>query len=85
MISDGVIPIAAETMATNADPSTLQTWLDDMFLPPDVLDWPLNVVVVRSGRRTILVDSGLGLEFAGFPRPGSWRCGSRPPAWSRHP
>ena len=30
-----------------------------MFLPPDVLDWPLNVVVVRSGGRTILVDAGL--------------------------
>jgi glyoxylase-like metal-dependent hydrolase (beta-lactamase superfamily II) len=34
-----------------------------MFLPPDVLDWPLNVVVVRSGGRTILIDAGLGVEF----------------------
>jgi hypothetical protein len=28
-----------------------------MFLPPDV--WPLNVVVVRGGDRTILIDAGL--------------------------
>src|SRR5262249_7056272 len=37
-------------------------WLDDMFLSPDMLDWPLNVVVVRSGGRTILVDAGLGAD-----------------------
>ena len=41
-----------------------------MFLPPDVLDWPLNVVVVRSGDRTVLVDAGLGAEFPDFPRAG---------------
>jgi glyoxylase-like metal-dependent hydrolase (beta-lactamase superfamily II) len=41
-----------------------------MFLPPDVLDWPLNVAVVRSGGRTILIDSGLGTEFPDFPRAG---------------
>src|SRR4029077_1520896 len=35
-------------------------WLDHMFLPPDMLDWPLNVVVVRSGGRTILIDAGIG-------------------------
>jgi glyoxylase-like metal-dependent hydrolase (beta-lactamase superfamily II) len=33
-----------------------------MFLPPDVLEWPLNVVVVRSGGRTILIDAGLGAD-----------------------
>jgi glyoxylase-like metal-dependent hydrolase (beta-lactamase superfamily II) len=57
-------------MATNADSAELTTWLDDMFLPRDVLDWPLNVVVVRSGGRTILVDSGLGVEFPDFPKAG---------------
>jgi glyoxylase-like metal-dependent hydrolase (beta-lactamase superfamily II) len=35
-----------------------------------VLEWPLNVVVVRSGERTILVDAGLGLEFPDFPTAG---------------
>lgn len=70
VISDGVLPITATTMATNAGSVELATWLDDMFLPPDVLDWPLNVAVVRSGDKTVLIDSGLGLEFPGFPRAG---------------
>lgn len=70
VISDGVLPITARTLATNAPPAALGGWLQDSFLPPDVLDWPLNVVVVRSGDRTILVDAGLGQEFPGFPRAG---------------
>jgi glyoxylase-like metal-dependent hydrolase (beta-lactamase superfamily II) len=70
VISDGVLPIPAPVMATNADSATLSTWLNDMFLPPDVLEWPLNVVVVRTGGRTILVDAGLGVEFPDFPRAG---------------
>ena len=70
VISDGVLPISAVTMATNAATADLSAWLRDMFLPPDTLDWPLNVAVVRSGDRTILIDSGLGTEFPGFPRAG---------------
>jgi hypothetical protein len=61
VISDGVLPIPAVTMATNADLADLAAWLDDMFLPPDVLEWPLNVVVVRSGDQTVLIDAGLGV------------------------
>src|SRR5262249_8743136 len=42
-----------------------------MFLPPDVLEWALNVVVVRSGGRTILIDAGLGADPAlNLPRAG---------------
>ncbi|KUI21025.1 MBL fold metallo-hydrolase [Mycobacterium lehmannii] len=70
VISDGVLPITARTMATNADPTEFGSWLDDRFLPRDVLAWPLNVVVVRTGGRTILVDAGLGVEFPDFPRAG---------------
>ncbi|GAA5166047.1 MBL fold metallo-hydrolase [Pseudonocardia eucalypti] len=70
VISDGVLPITAVTLATNAAPADLAAWLRDMFLPPEMLDWPLNVAVVRSGGRTILIDSGLGTEFPGFPRAG---------------
>ncbi|MHC9292992.1 MBL fold metallo-hydrolase [Mycobacterium sp. LTG2003] len=70
VISDGVLPITASTLATNADSSDLAAWLGHNFMPTDVVDWPLNVVVVRSGDRTILVDAGLGLEFPGFPRAG---------------
>ncbi|WP_024447440.1 MBL fold metallo-hydrolase [Mycolicibacterium iranicum] len=70
VISDGVLPITAKTMATNADTADFGNWLEDRFLPKDVLDWPLNVIVVRSGRRTILVDAGLGVEFPDFPGAG---------------
>jgi hypothetical protein len=39
VISDGVLPITAKTMATNADPTEYADWLDYRFLPRDVLDW----------------------------------------------
>lgn len=70
VISDGVLPIAGKTIAYNADSADPASWMNDQFLPPDVLDWPLNVIVVRSGGRTILVDAGLGLEFPDFPTAG---------------
>jgi glyoxylase-like metal-dependent hydrolase (beta-lactamase superfamily II) len=42
-----------------------------MFLPPDVFDWALNVVVVRSGGRTILIDAGIGADPGlNLPRAG---------------
>jgi glyoxylase-like metal-dependent hydrolase (beta-lactamase superfamily II) len=62
VVSDGILPITAPTLATNADPAVRATWLQDMFLPPETLDWPLNVVVARSGGRTILIDAGLGMD-----------------------
>src|SRR5262249_12232730 len=62
VVSDGVLPIPAKTLAHNVDPAVRTAWLDDMFLPPDMLDWPLNVVVVHSSDRTILIDAGLGAD-----------------------
>lgn len=70
VVSDGVLPLPTETMATNADPLIRAAWLEAMFLPPDAFDWPLNVLVVRTGSQTILVDAGLGGQFPGFPRAG---------------
>ena len=70
VISDGVLSLPTAMLATNADPAVRAAWLDDMFLPPDVLEWPLNVVVVRSGGRTVLIDSGVGSEFPDFPQVG---------------
>jgi glyoxylase-like metal-dependent hydrolase (beta-lactamase superfamily II) len=75
VVSDGVLTPPAESMATNADPAARGTWLDDMFLSRDAFDWALNEVVVRSGDLTILIDSGLGVEYPDFPRAG--QLGSR--------
>jgi glyoxylase-like metal-dependent hydrolase (beta-lactamase superfamily II) len=72
VVSDGVLPLPTATLATNADPAVRAAWLADMFLPPDAFDWPLNVLVVRSGDQTILVDAGLGGQFSGFPRAGQF-------------
>jgi glyoxylase-like metal-dependent hydrolase (beta-lactamase superfamily II) len=62
VVSDGVLPLPTQMLAYNADPTDRAAWLDDRFLPPDAFDWPLNVVVIRSGTQTILVDAGLGLD-----------------------
>lgn len=70
VVSDGVLPLPTATLATNADPSDLAAWLEHMFMPPDAFDWPLNVMVARSADQTILIDAGLGGQFAGFPRAG---------------
>jgi len=70
VVSDGVLPLPTETMATNVDPAVRAAWFKDMFVGPDMFDWALNVLVVRTGDKTILVDAGLGGQFPGFPRAG---------------
>jgi glyoxylase-like metal-dependent hydrolase (beta-lactamase superfamily II) len=70
VISDGVLLLPTETLATNADPAVRAAWFEHMCLPKDAFDWPLNVIVVRSAGRTILIDAGLGLEFPDFPKAG---------------
>ena len=62
VISDGVLPLPTAMLGHNADPALRAAWMRDQFLPPDAFDWPLNVVVVKSGKQTILVDAGLGLD-----------------------
>jgi hypothetical protein len=60
VVSDGVLSLPGAMLAHNADPAVRAAWLEDMFLPPDVLEWALNQVVVRRGGRTILIDAGIG-------------------------
>ena len=62
VISDGVLPIPARTLAHNIDAAVRTAWMEDMFLSPEMLDWPLNAVLVRSGGKTILIDAGLGAD-----------------------
>ena len=62
VVSDGVLPLPTTMLGHNAAPAVRAAWLNDMFLPQDAFDWALNVVVVRSGGRTILIDAGLGFD-----------------------
>jgi len=62
VISDGVLPIPSRTIAHNIEPAVRAAWLEHEFLSPEMLEWPLNVAVVRSGGRTILVDAGIGMD-----------------------
>src|SRR5262245_4401392 len=68
VVSDGVLSLPGAMLGHNVDPAVRAAWLEDMFLPPDVLEWALNAVVVRTGGRTILVDVGIGMEFPDLPR-----------------
>ena len=70
VISDGVLSLPGAMLGHNVDKTVREAWLEDMFLPPDVLEWALNVVLVRSGDRTILVDAGMGMEFPDLKRAG---------------
>jgi len=69
VVSDGVLTLPGAMLAHNAEPAVRAAWLKDNFLPPDAFDWALNVVVVRSGGRTILIDAGMGAESP-LPRAG---------------
>jgi glyoxylase-like metal-dependent hydrolase (beta-lactamase superfamily II) len=71
VVSDGVLSLPTKMLGHNVDQATRGSWLADMGLPPEMLDWPLNVVVVRSGGRTILIDAGLGMDpNLNLPRAG---------------
>ena len=62
VISDGVLPIPARTIAHNVEPAIRAAWLEHEFLSPELLEWPLNVAAVRSGGQTILIDAGIGMD-----------------------
>src|SRR5262252_4742273 len=70
VVSDGVLSLPGAMLGHNVDPAVRAAWLKVMFLPPDLLEWALNVVLVRSGGRTILIDAGMGMEFPDLPRSG---------------
>ncbi len=71
VVSDGVLPLPTTMLAHNADPVVRAAWLNDMFLPRDAFDWPLNAVLVRCDGQTILIDAGLGADpNLALPRAG---------------
>lgn len=70
LISDGVLPLPTSTMSTNVSESDRNEWFDGRFLQRDTFDWALNIALVRSGDRLILIDSGVGEGFEYFTRAG---------------
>jgi glyoxylase-like metal-dependent hydrolase (beta-lactamase superfamily II) len=71
VVSDGVLSLPGAMLGHNVDPAVRGAWLENNFLPPEVLEWALNVVVVKSGDRTILIDAGLGADpDLNLPRAG---------------
>jgi len=57
VVSDGVLSLPGRMLGHNIDPAVRAAWLEDMYLPTDMIEWALNAVVVRSGDRTILIDA----------------------------
>ncbi|MDR3098647.1 MAG: MBL fold metallo-hydrolase [Paraburkholderia sp.] len=70
LISDGVLPLPTTTMSTNVSEVDRNEWFDGRFLQRDMFDWALNIALVRSGERLILIDSGVGDGFEYFTRAG---------------
>lgn len=70
LISDGVLPLPTFTMTTNVSETDRNEWFDERFLQRDMFDWALNIALVRSGDRLILIDSGVGDGFEYFSRAG---------------
>ncbi|SOZ19388.1 Beta-lactamase domain protein [Cupriavidus taiwanensis] len=70
LISDGILPLPTSTMSTNVSQADRNAWCDGRFLQRDTFDWALNIALVRSGERLILIDSGVGDGFEYFTRAG---------------
>lgn len=71
VVSDGVLPLPTQMLGHNVSAAERAPWFKDMYLPPDALDWALNVMVVRSGDQNILIDAGLGMDpDLNLPRAG---------------
>ncbi|GJH31065.1 MBL fold metallo-hydrolase [Caballeronia novacaledonica] len=70
LISDGVLPLPTSTMSTNVSEADRNEWFDGRFLQRDMFDWALNIALVRSDERLILIDSGVGDGFEYFSRAG---------------
>src|SRR4029077_15294853 len=69
--SDGVLSLPGTMLGHNVDPAVRGAWLEGMFLPPDVLEWALNVGGGKGGHRHILLDAGLGRDpDLNLPRAG---------------
>lgn len=66
-ISDGFATAAAPLQpmwAPQAKPAEFEAALQDQFLPTDRIEMAFNVLLVRTGKETVLVDTGSGTLYA---------------------
>lgn len=69
-IHEGITPRPIEGLIKNADLADVQEALEDAFLPTDKLQIPYTTLVINSGSKLVLIDTGLG-DMAP-PTAGMW-------------
>jgi glyoxylase-like metal-dependent hydrolase (beta-lactamase superfamily II) len=62
VISDGTVALPIEAVVTNGNAADIAALLERNFLPTAQVNAPLNTVVLKSGGKTILIDTGYGEE-----------------------
>jgi glyoxylase-like metal-dependent hydrolase (beta-lactamase superfamily II) len=74
-INDGFAMRPLDGFIPNAPPAELKTAMEDAFLPSDALPLTFTSVVLRTGGRTVLVDTGFADN--GPPTTGHWMANFR--------
>lgn len=59
-VSDGQLPLPARSGFETAPPDEIEVLLTETFLPQNTLMLGLNVLVVNTGQKLVLVDTGMG-------------------------
>jgi glyoxylase-like metal-dependent hydrolase (beta-lactamase superfamily II) len=63
LVSDGVLALPPQLIAVNADATALEAELAHRFLAPKPVPLHVNTLLVRTGKATVLVDTGCGGLF----------------------
>ncbi len=69
-INDGFMPRPVEGLVKNAEAAEVKRALGEAFLPQDVLPISFTTLVLRTGGKLVLIDTGLG--DMGAPTTGVW-------------
>lgn len=60
VISDGPMPLPARSGFDSAPEGEIAALLEDNFLPPDLLQLGQNCLLVNTGEKLVLIDTGMG-------------------------
>ena len=67
IINDGTLALPTAVLGTNAPEGALAKLLADSYLPTDVFAAPAHVMLVNTGSKLVLIDTGLGgVALPGF-------------------